>query len=57
MNDFSLLLTDFRMPIMSGIDLACEVRKLNGKIKIVLITEFIIDELQCSESYILAKIV
>jgi YesN/AraC family two-component response regulator len=57
MNDFSLLLTDFRMPIMSGIDLACEVRKLNGKIKIVLITAFIIDELQGSESYILAKIV
>lgn len=56
MNDFSVLLTDLRMPHMSGIELSCEVRKLNEKIKIILITAFIIDELQHSESYILAKI-
>ncbi len=30
---FSLILTDLRMPQMSGIELAAEIRKFNDKIK------------------------
>lgn len=42
---FSLLMTDLRMPKMSGIDLATEVRKINENIKIILITAFMKEDL------------
>lgn len=42
---FSLLMTDLRMPKMSGIDLATEVRKINENIKIILITAFMTEDL------------
>ncbi|TVP40661.1 putative signal transduction response regulator, reiver domain [Candidatus Nitrosocosmicus arcticus] len=54
--EFSLILTDLRMPEMSGIELAAEIRKLNDKIKIILITAFMVDDLILSESYKAAKI-
>lgn len=41
---------------MSGIELAAEIRKLNDKIKIILITAFMVDDLILSESYKAAKI-
>ena len=44
-NKFSLILTDLRMPHMSGLDLAVEIRKLDEKIKIVLITAFMTEDL------------
>ena len=44
-NTFSLILTDLRMPHMSGLDLAVEIRKLDEKIKIVLITAFMTEDL------------
>ncbi len=42
---FSLILTDLRMPYMSGIDLATEIRKVDKNIKIVLITAFMTEDL------------
>ena len=42
---FSLLMTDLRMPKMSGIGLATEVRKINENIKIILITAFMTEDL------------
>ena len=53
---FSLILTDLRMPEMSGLELAAEIRKFNDKIKIVLITAFMVEDLMMSETYKLAKI-
>ena len=53
---FSLILTDLRMPEMSGIELAAEIRKFNDKIKIILITAFMVEDLMISETYKLAKI-
>lgn len=38
-------MTDLRMPKMSGIDLATEVRKINENIKIILITAFMTEDL------------
>jgi CheY-like chemotaxis protein len=54
--EFSLILTDLRMPEMSGIELAVEIRKFNDKIKIILITAFMVEDLMLSETYKLAKI-
>ena len=54
--EFSLILTDLRMPQMSGIELAAEIRKFNDKIKIILITAFMVEDLMISETYKLAKI-
>ncbi len=54
--EFSLILTDLRMPEMSGLELAAEIRKFNEKIKIILITAFMVEDLMISETYKLAKI-
>jgi CheY-like chemotaxis protein len=54
--EISLILTDLRMPQMSGIELAAEIRKINAKIKIILITAFMVEDLLISETYKLAKI-
>ena len=54
--EFSLILTDLRMPEMSGLDLAAEIRKINEKIKIILITAFMVEDLMISEIYKIAKI-
>ena len=54
--EFSLILTDLRMPQMSGIELAAEIRKINDKIKIILITAFMVEDLMISETYKLARI-
>ena len=54
--EFSLILTDLRMPEMSGLEFAAEIRKFNEKIKIILITAFMVEDLMISETYKLAKI-
>ena len=54
--EFSLILTDLRMPQMSGIELAAEIRKFNDKIKIILITAFMVEHLMISGTYKLAEI-
>ena len=38
--EFCLVLSDFRMPELSGIELAKEVREINSDVKIVIITAF-----------------
>jgi DNA-binding response OmpR family regulator len=53
---FSLLLTDLRMPHMSGIELAREIRKINNKIKIILITAFMTADLIDDENFKNARI-
>jgi two-component SAPR family response regulator len=42
--DYSLLITDIRMPIMNGFEFVGEARKINPKVKIVLMTAFEIND-------------
>ena len=52
----SLILTDFRMPGICGIDLAKKIREINSKIKIFLMTAFETLELEDSEDFKIARI-
>ena len=54
--NFSLLLTDLRMPGLSGIDLARNIRKINGDIKIFLMTAFDTRDIEQLPGYIEARI-
>ena len=47
----TLLITDLRMPGLSGIDLALSIRKLNSNIKIFLMTAFNIRDLEYFPNY------
>ena len=40
---------------MSGLELAAEIRKFNEKIKIILITAFMVEDLMISETYKLSQ--
>ena len=51
-----LILTDFRMPGICGIDLAKNIREINSKIKIFLMTAFETQGLEDSEKFKIAKI-
>ena len=55
-NRFTFVLTDLRMPQMSGIELACKIRELNCNVKIFLITAFVIEDFDNSKEYADAKI-
>jgi DNA-binding response OmpR family regulator len=52
----SLIITDMRMPGMSGIELAKKIRELNDKIKIFLITAFDISDLKNNSDFKAARI-
>ena len=52
----SLILTDFRMPGICGIDLAKKIREINSRIKIFLMTAFETEGLNDSEEFKIAKI-
>jgi len=42
--DYSLIISDIRMPIMNGFEFVREARKINPKVKIVLMTAFEIND-------------
>ena len=42
--DYSLIISDIRMPIMNGFEFVREARKINPKVKILLMTAFEIDD-------------
>ena len=52
----SLIITDLRMPGISGIDLAKSIRQINSKIKIFLMTAFESKDLEDEEYFINARI-
>ncbi len=52
----SLIITDLKMPGLSGIELANKIRLINKNIKIILITAFELDDLNKSMQFINAKI-
>ncbi len=53
---YSLILTDLRMPGMSGIEFANKVRELNSKVKIFLTTAFDMADIKDYKDYQKAKI-
>jgi DNA-binding response OmpR family regulator len=56
-NKFSLIITDLRMPGLSGIDLAKSIRALGAQdIKIFLMTAFDARDLEAQPNYIEARI-
>ncbi len=52
----SLIITDLRMPVICGIDLAKSIRKFDSKIKIFLMTAFEIRDLEDREDFKIARI-
>lgn len=52
----SLIITDMRMPGMSGIELAKKIREFNNKVKIFLITAFDISDIRNNLDYKVAMI-
>jgi DNA-binding response OmpR family regulator len=52
----SLIITDMRMPGLSGIDLAKRIREINSKIVIFLMTAFDISDLKDQPDFKLARI-
>ena len=53
---YSLVITDFRMPGISGIELAKKIREYNSKVKILLITAYYTDEILNNDDFKEAKI-
>ena len=53
---FTHVLTDLRMPEMSGIELACQIRKLDETVKIFLITAFELNDLNMDKGFTSAGI-
>lgn len=55
-NKFSLVITDLRMPGMSGLQLAKNIREINSKVKIFLMTAFDTADLRNDEEFKKGKI-
>ena len=53
---YCLLITDLRMPGMSGLELANKVREINNTVKIFLITAFATEDLEYRLDFKAAKI-
>ena len=54
--EYSLVLTDLRMPSMSGIELALKMREINDTMKIFLMTAFDVTDIENQIQYKLARI-
>ena len=52
----SLIITDLRMPGICGIDLAKNIRMINSKIKIFLMTAFDVQDLEDRDDFKIASI-
>ena len=46
---YSLVISDLRMPIMNGFEFVKQVKKMNPKIKVLLMTAFDINEMEFSK--------
>jgi DNA-binding response OmpR family regulator len=55
-NKIQLVITDLRMPGISGLELAKKVRELNDSVKIFLMTAFDTRDLENNSDYVSARI-
>jgi DNA-binding response OmpR family regulator len=56
LNNIQLIITDLRMPGISGLELAKKVRELNHSVKIFLMTAFNTRDLENNSDYVSARI-
>ena len=54
--DYSLIISDYRMPTMDGIELLTKVKAINSSVKTILISAFDIDEKLFEECKCIDKI-
>ncbi len=55
-NDFSLVLTDLRMPVMCGLEFANAIRKIHKEIEIWLMSAYILDNIENNPNFVSANI-
>ena len=48
--DYSLIISDIRMPVMNGFEFVREARKINPKVKILLMTAFEINDKEFAQA-------
>jgi CheY-like chemotaxis protein len=48
--DYSLIISDIRMPVMNGFEFVREAKKINPKVKILLMTAFEIDDKEFAQA-------
>jgi two-component system cell cycle response regulator CpdR len=48
--DYSLIISDIRMPVMNGFQFVSEARKINPKVKILLMTAFEINDKEFAQA-------
>ncbi len=53
---YTILITDLRMPCISGIELANKIRQINNVMKIFLFTGFMVEDLENHQEFKSAKI-
>jgi len=55
-NRYSVIITDLRMPGMSGLEFSNEIRKINPSVRVFLISAFDTSDLENNSNYKTAKI-
>ena len=55
-NRYSVIITDLRMPGMSGLEFTNKIRKINPSVRVVLISAFDTSDLENNSNYKTAKI-
>jgi len=53
---YSIIITDMRMPTMSGIEMACNIREIDPAVRIFLVTAFDVSDLKGMPKYKKARI-
>ena len=50
-NSYNLLLLDIRMPVMNGLELYCQINKIDNKVKVCFISAFDVDYTALRDQY------
>ena len=50
-NSYDLLLFDIRMPVMNGLELYCQINKIDNKVKVCFISAFDVDYTALRDQY------
>ena len=50
-NSYDLLLLDIRMPVMNGLELYCQINKIDNKVKVCFISAFDVDYTALRDQY------
>jgi two-component system, OmpR family, response regulator ChvI len=50
-NSYDLLLLDIRMPVMNGLELYCQINKIDNKVKVCFISAYDVDYIALRDQY------